>query len=149
MIYTPQNLAQIKAFLSEGIIEARESNEYCSGAKVGLTKGMGNDRRKGQLKDLQSGTEKILKALWLSRGRDINKIKDGKLIERTLSLGDFIQEIRSSDPDITFEESKVLEEINNSNEIKHGIDYKTDEIQGVRTLLDKLVNISSKNLLKP
>jgi len=147
MIYIPKNKEQIEKLLSDGILEARESNEYCAGAKNELTKGMGNNKRKSQLKDLQSGTEKILKALWLIRGEEINKKdKKGILLKETLSLGNFISKLEKGDEEITKEDIDILNKINEANKIKHGIDYQINEIEGVRKLLDKLSNIVMNNM---
>ncbi len=147
MIYAPKNKEQIEKLLSDGILEARGSSEYCSGAKDGLTKGMGNDKRKSQLKDLQSGTEKILKSLWLIRGEEINKKnKKGILIDDTYAIGYFITELKNGDSEITPEEVCILEKINEAtNKIKHGTNYQTNEINGVSKLLDKLTEIITKN----
>ena len=140
MIYIPKNKEQIEKLLSEGISEAKESNEYCSGTKDGLTKGMGDDKRKSQLKNLQSGTEKILKALWLSRGNKIDKNNN-----RTLSLGDFISKLEKGDSEITKDEIDILKKINEANKIKHEVNYQLKEIGGVRELLDKLTRIINEN----
>lgn len=145
MIYIPKNKEQIEKLLSDGILEARESNEYCSSTKDGLTKGMGDDKRKSQLKNLQSGMEKVMKALWLSRGKEINKKRNGILIYDTYALGYFISELEEGDYEISSKEIDVLRKINKVNEIKHGVNYQTNEIDGARTLLDKLIEIINKN----
>jgi len=95
MIYQPYNKEHIKKLLEEGLKESRESNEYCLGTKDGLTKGIGDDKRKSQLKSLQGGVEKMLKALWLSRGKKINKGGG-----RTISLGNIISELEKRDKEI-------------------------------------------------
>lgn len=133
------NEQQIKKLLEEGIIEAEESDEYTRSTKTGLPqKGFGDNKRKSQLKNLQSGTEKMMKALWLKRGRSIIRRRGV-----TISLGDIIGQLRG-DADITQEEIEILEEINKANMIKHGTgyEYQTEEIPNVRALLNKIIGLA-------
>lgn len=128
---------QIKKLLEEGITEAEESDEFTKSTKAGLPQGgLSDNKRKSQLKNLQSGTEKIMKALWLKRNKNISKG-----VGRTISLGDIIQELEQGGVDIIKEEIETLKEINKANMIKHGTNYRTEEILNVRNLLNKIIGL--------
>lgn len=140
-------------FLNDGISEAQESNEFCKGLKRTIKSGFGDDPRKIQLKNLQSGTEKILKALYLKNGYTINKVRGGDYNRiyslsntsiqpehnKTYALGYLIHNIRQVTNIITDEDINTLRDINNSNEIKHGLQYQTNEIPNVRVVLNKII----------
>lgn len=146
------NKLDVDEFLREGISEARLSDEYTVSTKKGCKAGFGDDPRKCQLKNLQSGTEKIVKALFLKHGYSINKIKKGKChglhflndpnvvfdSGLTHALGYLIQYIQTIEPRIDNNNIITLREINKANDIKHGIKYQTKEIPDVRDTLNKL-----------
>ena len=138
-----------KEYLEDGVMEARESNEYSQSTKSGLGSGLGDEKRKGQLRALQTGTEKMVKALFLTQGLGINELRRNgqQNPDRTLSLGNFIPLLRRNPLGLDSDDIDVLEEINKINKLKHQIHYLTEEILNVSKTLDKIDGLVRPNLL--
>ena len=140
-------------FLKDGIAEAIQSDEYARSTKKGCRAGLHDTLRKVQLKNLQSGTEKIVNALFLKKGFAINTVKNNEQCLRkqsddvvfdpdhTLGFKALIRQLPSVEKEITDKDIEVLQEIRRVNEVKHSIDYDLQEIANVRPLLDKLVGL--------
>jgi len=54
-------------------------------------------------------------------------------------LGYLIHNIKKVSDIINDEDVNTLRDINNSNEIKHGLQYQTNEIPNVRAVLNKII----------